>query len=264
MADLGGSAMEPREHPTAPGWRKTRAGLGWVLCALFFMALPGFIGLAKAICARSGVELPNGDGTSWVSIPDYINAPGPNTFTVSKQEMLDIVAYGVPSLLAAMLLFFGRLTCGAAPSVSGAKGMFIMSGLFTMLGVAVLFAAIGATRLYFEEIARYTSVGFLILAGTAEFWFLTGLAVTGVALKRPRTAKSVAFLGFVVALLAAAATLGWDIYAKEYRPKVVDADWKLYEQGGFTLSWFLLIVVYWRTVGSARRAISEHLESTGE
>ncbi len=62
-------------------------------------------------------------------------------------------------------------------------------------------------------------------------------------------------VGFFFALIAVAATQGWTIYKQEWRPKELDEDWKLYEQAAFMIGWLLTIGVYWRAVGSVRRAI---------
>src|SRR5579872_174602 len=211
----------------APGWKKARGGLFWVLFALFFFALPGFVGFAKVVLPRAGIELPTGEG--W-SVPGYINSEGRGTVTMKKEFQIDVLAYGTPLLLGGLALSFGRLTCAAAPRSSGAKGMFALSGLFTFLGlVALVTAGLCHDRmLIFPETYVQAGVGFIILASVAEFWFLTGLAVSGIALKRPKAARTVGFLGLVFAIAAAAiAVLTLKIYDQELRPKPINDELKL-------------------------------------
>lgn len=243
----------------APGWRKTRAGLSWVLFALFLLALPGFVGFAKAVCVRAGVDLPRGPGGDWISISGYLNSPEPNAVKVSKEQLLDAVLYGVPVFMGGLFLAFGRLTCGAAPRSSGAKGMFALSGVFTFAALAGLVFAVGCYVLLFEEEYKYARPGVLIVAAVAEFWFLTALAASGSALKRPRAARAVGLLGFFVALMVAFATIGWRVYEKSYRPTPLTDDAGLYEHAAQMLGWLLVVGLYWRAVGAVRAAISDFL-----
>ncbi len=244
-----------------PGWRKTRGGLFWVLCGLLLLAMVGFIGFTKAVCVRGGVALPQGPGDGWVSIAGYINSSEPNCVKMTKEEIFDFVLYGVPMVFGGLFLAFGRLTCGAAPRSSGAKGMFVLSGLFTLIAVATLVTAAACNKLLFTEEYQYARYGLMITALTAEFWFLTGLAVSGIALKRPKVARSVGLLGMAVAFVAAASTIGWMIYVKDYQPKPITDNAKMYEQAAVMLGWLLVVGMYWRAVRSARGAISELLES---
>lgn len=242
----------------APAWKKTKAGLFWVLFALFFLTIPGFVGFAKGVLPRLGVELPKGEG--WV-IEGYVNTNDQGAIRMKKEEQIDVLAYAAPVLVAGLALSFGRLTCGAAPQSSGARGVFAFSGLFTFLALVGLVAAGACQKLLFFETYKQAGIGFLIVGSLAEFWFLVGLAASGAVLKRPKAVRSVGLVGFFFALTAAVATLGWEVYLQEWRPKTPDDDWKIAEQGGLMLGWLLLIGVYWRAVVSVRRAIREFLDS---
>jgi hypothetical protein len=255
------SPAEPKtpEQQTAAAWRKTRGGLFWVLFGLLWLTIPGFIGFGKMIYTQRVGDLPQGQG--WVSIPGYVNDNTANAVHMTKVDQLDVAFYAVPVLLGGLCLTFGRLTCGAAPRSSGASGLFACSGLFTLLALASLITAACCDKLLFREIFGYTSLGFVILGGLAEFWFLTGLTASGLSLKRPATARAVGTAGFVFALIAAAATVGWTLYAEMWRPKPMNEQWRLYEQAGVMLGWLLMIGVYWRAVRSVRLAISDYLES---
>lgn len=255
-----GSEKTP-EQIQAAGWKKARSGLFWVLFALFFLTIPGLVGFAKVVLPRAGVEIPSGEG--WV-IPGYVNSNEQGSIRMKKQEQIDVLAYAAPVLLGGLALSFGRLTCGAAPRNSGAKGLFAFSGLFTFFALACLVTAAACDKLLFLKTYRLTAVGFLILGAVAEFWFLTGLAASGLALKRPKAARAVGLIGLCVALLAAIPTLGWQVYVQEVRPKQLDDDWRLYEQAALMLGWLLLIGVYWRAVRTVRGAIREFLDSVPE
>jgi uncharacterized integral membrane protein len=253
------------EQLAAPGWKKVKGGLFWVLLALFFLAIPGFIGFAKVVLPRAGIELPKGAG--W-SIEGYINSEeGKGGIRMKKEDQIDILLYATPIIVAGLALSFGRLTCGAAPRSSGAKGMFAFSGLFTFLALAALVTAGVCSKklLIFDETKMQAFVGFLILGSVSEFWFLTGLAASGVSLKRPRAARAVGMIGFFFALTAAiTVALEMDIYEKYCRPKAPNDDFKLGEQAALMLGWILVLGVYWRAVGSVRGAIREFLESVPE
>jgi hypothetical protein len=265
-------AAKPARQPATPktpeqlaaaGWKKTRAGLGCVLFGLFWLTIPGFVGFGKMVYERSVDKLPQGDG--WVSIPGYVNDPNTvGAVKMTKVDQLDVALYAIPVVLGGLCLGFGRLTAGAAPRSSGASGLFAFSGLFTLLALASLVTAAASDKLLFRETYLYTALGFLILAALAEFWFLTGLAASGAALKRPGVSRAVGLIGFFAALAAAVPTLGWMVYYREWRPKPPDEDWKLYEQAALMIGWLLMIGVYWRAVRGVRAAISDHLEGVEE
>ena len=46
------------EQLAAPGWRKAKGGLFWVLIGLFFLALPGFVPFGKQVYERAVEALP--------------------------------------------------------------------------------------------------------------------------------------------------------------------------------------------------------------
>jgi hypothetical protein len=246
------------EQILAAAWRKTRSGLFWVLFALLLLAIPGLVGFAKVVLPRAGVEIPSGDG--WV-IPGYVNTNDQGSIRMKKQEQIDVLAYAVPVILGGLALTLGRMTCGAAPRNSGAKGLFAMSGLFTFFALAALVTSAACEKLLWLETYRLTGIAFLILGSVAEFWFLTSLAASGVALKRPKAARAVGLIGFCFALTAAVATLGWTVYEQQLRPKQLDDDWRMYEQAALMIGWLLLIGVYWRAVGTVRGAIREFIDS---
>jgi len=232
-----------------------------VLFALLWLALPGFVGLGKVVYTRTAGEWPSGPGDDWISIPGYLNTKEPSTFELTKGEILNIALYGVPVFLGGLFLGFGRLTCGAAPRSSGAKGMFALSGIFTFVALAGLLVAVVCDKLLFEDEYRYARLAFLIAGCTAEFWFLNALTASGVSLKRPKAARQVGFIGFVAALLAVVVTIGWPIYDRQLRPRPLTEDWHLYEQAGLLLAWVFVVGTYWRAVGSVRAAVREFLDT---
>lgn len=251
------------EQNVAAAWKKTRAGLCWVLFGLFWLTIPGFVGFGKLVYTRGVGPLPQGDG--WVSIPGYVNDDAAqNAIRMTKADQLDVALYALPVILGGLCLTFGRLTAGAAPRISGSGGLFACSGLFTLLGLAALVGAAALDKLLFRAEFAYAAIGFLVLAGAAEFWFLTGLTASGLALKRPSVARAVGTVGFMFALAAAIPTLGWMAYTNpewKLRPNPLNDDWRLYEQAGIMIGWLLLIGVYWRAVRGVRLAISDSLSS---
>jgi hypothetical protein len=208
---------------------------------------------------RSGNQLPQGDG--WVRVPGYVN-DGPNSILRTKPEQLEAALYAVPVIIGGLCLSFGRLTAGAAPRSSGAGGLFACSGLFTLLGLAALVTAAGCDKLLFKTEYMYAALAFLILASVAEFWFLTGLTASGLALQRPKVARAVGMVGFMFALAAFIPTLGWILYTNpdwKLRPSPMNDEWNLYEQAALLIGWLLLLVVYWRAVRGVRVAIRDAL-----
>ena len=283
-----GEAKTPNQL-TLPAWKKTKAGLFWVLFGLFFLALPGFVEFGKLVYERSVGELPSGEG--WVKIDGAVNS-GVNTIILTKRQEIDVAAYGAPMLLGALCLTLGRLAAGAAPKASGAKGMFAFSGVLTLLGFASVAVATVTRQVEMFEVARYTALGAIVALVLAELWFLTGLAATGTHLKRPAVARSVGFFWFVLALAVVAATVGWEQYTKELRPKPAanfvdvhpsvsvklgnlpvhespkthagDKDTELYEAAAKMLGWLVLVGCYWRVVRATRAAIREQIDATEE
>lgn len=275
VAKAGGRVMvdEPGGPPKTPGqlaapaWSRTRAGLCWVLLGLFFLTIPGFVGFGKIIYTRLppeyGGELPTGKG--WIEIPPYVNSTDANSIQMTKPEQLDVAFYAVPVLLGGLCITFGRIICGAAPRNSGSKGLFLWSGVFSLLALVGLVLAAGCSKdfLNFKDWYYYAGIGFLVTVGLAEFWFLTGLAASGVSLKRPNAARAVGLVGLVFGLAVLVPTVAWPLYTGEWRPKgdAFTDDWKLYEKAAFMIGWLLLIGVYWRAVRTVRVAIREFVRN---
>jgi hypothetical protein len=262
------AGSETPEQLAAQAWRKSRRGLGWVLFGLFFLALPGFAEFGKEVYFRStGNPLPSGPGADWVSIEGYINSGG-KSVELSKGELINVGCYGIPVAFAGLFLFLGRLRASAAPRSSGAKGLFLLSGLFTLvafvgLGAAVVCAKMADTPDFpARQVAVYGELAFLICGLTAEFWFLIGLTASGLSLKRPKVARAVGLIGFVTALAVALMTVGWEIYVREFR--AVTPDSRFYELMAFMIGWLLLVGVYCRAVSSTRVAIRDYLETVEE
>jgi len=261
--DKGKGGEKTPDEVLAAGWKRVRRGLFWVQFGLFWMLLIGFVGLGKTIYSRTQGPLPKGDGTDWVSIEGFINAPGPNSIPVKKEQMIDLAAYGAPVILASLLIVIGRLVASGGPRMSGSRGLFALSSLFGLLG----FISLIATYLFaeaFPDYSRYAWSSFLIITPLAEFWFLTAITASGLALKRPQTARAVGFLAFLGALGAFAGTLGWELYKQEVRAKNPNEDWLLYQDIAFTVAWFLMIVAYWRSVRNVRVAAREFIDTVRE
>ncbi len=256
------AADQSPEQIAAAGWRTVRRGLFWVQFALLFLSLIGFVGFGKLVAARSGKELPTGEG--WIQIEGYVNQ-GQNAIKLTKTDELDLAMYGGPVLLGGILMVLGRLIASGGPRSSGSRGLFALSGLFLLFGLVGLLLWQYFDKLLLEEEKKYARLGFLLLVPLAEFWFLIGLTACGLALKRPRAARAVGMVGFVGALVAFVATIGWtDLYKPLLRPKKPDADIILYEQAALMLGWLLMIGVYWRAVRNVRSAAREYLDSVGE
>ncbi|QJW92974.1 zinc ribbon domain-containing protein [Frigoriglobus tundricola] len=257
----GKANQKTPEEILARGWRSVRRGLFWVQFALLWLSLIGFVEFGKTVYVRAGNELPRGDGADWVSIEGYINSAGPNSAPLTKPEILDLALYGVPVLMAGLLIVFGRMIASGAPRNSGARGLFTFSALFGLVGFAALLGSALFDWLLMKDVYKYTRSAFLLLAPLAEFWFLTALTASGVALKRPKAARAVGAVGFVFALAAFVVVLGWDLYVENWRPKKPDDEVKMYEQAAFLLGWLLLVGMYWRAVRSVRVAAREFLDA---
>jgi hypothetical protein len=221
-AEEKGPKEERRKTPAelaAPRWKKARAGLWWVLFGLVWLALPGFIPFGLAMYERAVESLPDGNG--WVQIEGYVNDPGtPGALKLTKRQEILLLAYGVPFLLGGAAITLGRMTCAAVPRSSGAKGMFALSGLLSMVVVAGLVTAVGAYHLGFESYFRLILAGWVVVLLMGEFWFLTGLGVCGASLKRPRAARAVGLVvlvaGMAGGLVVAAVAYEWEV--SSYRP----------------------------------------------
>lgn len=209
---------KPKKTPfelAAPRWKKARGGLWWILFGLFWLTLPGFVPFAVTVYERSVQSLPAGSG--WIVIDGYVNDPD-NTagaLKLTKRQEILVLAFGLPLLLAAGALALGRMTCAAVPRSSGAKGMFAFSALGTLVVAAGVAAAAGAYGLGMNREARLIAAGVAVTLLLTEAWFITGLAVCGSALKRPRAARAVGLLvlvaGIVAGLAVAAVARDWEV-----------------------------------------------------
>ena len=246
----------------APYLSKTKAGLGWVLAGLFFLTLPGFVAFGKLAYVRGVEPLPSGEG--WVSIPGYVNSPEPGAIKLSKLEELNILAYGGPILLGGLLCVIGRVTCGAVPTWSGAKGLFLASGFFTLVVLAAAGTVSIGGAMGFKETAQLTAPGVVVTGAMAEIFFILGLCAIGSALKRPRACRAVGAYVFMLGLAALVYTSGWDYYITNGRPKDVDSDLKLYEAAAGMLGWLVVVGSAWRAVSTARWAIRDWSQEIGE
>jgi hypothetical protein len=255
-------AESPLEAATA-AWRKARGGLLWVQFGLFWFALIGAVPFGKMVYERSVGELPKGPG--WVKIDGYVNTPDRDAVQISKREEINLLAYGVPVLLGGLCLVFGRVTCGAAPRSSGAKGLFVFSGLATLVALTAALTMPVCEKSGFTQVYGYARSAVLVCLPLGEFWFLIALAAAGATLRRPAAVRSVGLFALVVGLAAAVIIAGWDAWLKYGvqigRPKVPDADWLLYEEAAKMLGWLLVIGMYGRAVRATRWAIRDHLDS---
>jgi hypothetical protein len=223
--DTGVVEEKPRKTAAqlaAPKWKKARAGLWWVLLGLFFLALPGFAPFGISVYERTVESIPEGKG--WIKVEGYVNddtSAAAGSLKLTKRQEVYVLALGVPFLLGVAALTLGRMTCGAVPRSSGAKGMFSFSALFTIASVVGLVAGVAAFHLGLYVESRFILAGAVILVLLTEAWFLTGLAVCGAALKRPRAARAVGLLilvvGLVGGLVVAAVAHSWDL--PKFTPK---------------------------------------------
>lgn len=261
--EKGKASQKTPDEVLAAAWKRVRRGLFWVQFGLLWLSLIGFVGLGKTIYSRQQGPLPKGDGADWVSIEGFINAPGPNSIPVKKEQMIDLACYGGPVILASILIVIGRLVASGGPRMSGSRGLFALSSLFGLLG----FISLVATYLFaeaFPDYSRYAWSTFLIIAPLAELWFLIAITASGLALKRPQTARAVGFLAFLGALGAFAGTLGWELYKQEVRAMNPGEDWPLYQDIAFTVAWLLMILAYWRSVRNVRVAAREFIDTVRE
>lgn len=252
-------AEKSPDEVLAKAWASVRRGLFWVQFALLFVALLGFTEFGKAVYVRTNGPLPKGEG--WIQIEGFINTGGPNAIPLSKTDEINLFTYGLLGGLAGFFLMIGRLFSSGGPRNSGARGLFALSGLLTLVAFVAIPATIVCEKVPFPNEAKHTALAAMVAVPLAEFWFLTALTASGLALKRPRVARQVGFLGFLVALVPVAATVGWELYAANGRPKAPDADWLLYEKGALLAGWLLLVVAYWRAVGGVRKGALEFIRA---
>lgn len=259
-------AKSPEEQ-SAAAWKKARGGLFWVLFAFIWFALIAIVPAGKIVYERFVGALPKGEGADWVKIDGTLNTPGPDAIQLSKEDLTDLLAYGLPVLIGGLALSLGRVTAGAAPRNSGAKGLFAFSGLITLVALAGLVTWAVCKHVAYREYANYGLWGARIGTALGEFWFLLALAAAGATLRRPAAVRTVGLFSLMVGLAVAIYFVGWDVYLQKIgpeigRPKTVEpgSDWLFYEAAATLLGWMVVIGTYWRAVRSVRTAIREHVE----
>jgi hypothetical protein len=261
------AAEKSPQDQVAAAWRKTRGGLSWVLFGLFWFALIGFVPFGKLVYERAVGPLPDGEG--WVKIDGYVNQ-GKDAIILSKREELNLLLYGVPVVLGGLAVVLGRLTAGAAPRNSGAKGLFAFSGLFALVALAGLATWKVCERAAFREVAGYGWWGAVVGGALSEFWFLLALGAAGATLRRPKAVRTVGCFALFVGVAVILYFVGWDVYIDKIgpeigRPKKVEAgsDWQFYEEAARMLGWLILVGTYWRAVRGVRVAIRDFVQDGG-
>ncbi|VTR97233.1 unnamed protein product [Gemmata massiliana] len=253
-------AEKTPDQVLAKKWAAVRRGLFWVQFALLFVALLGFVGFGKAVYTRAVGELPKGEG--WVQIDGYINSGGPDAIPLSKTEEINILAYGVPVFMAGFLLTIGRLVSSGGPRNSGSRGLFALSGLLALVSFVSLLGYAVCEKASFAEEAKYARTAFLLCTPLAEFWFLTALTASGLALKRPGVARAVGFLGFLCALIPVLVLFGLDQYKIHLQPQIQPVEDRLmYEQAALLIGWLILVGAYWRAVRGVRVAARDFIRT---
>ena len=265
MPGKAASRNKTAEEQNAAAWKKCRSGLRTVLIGLFWFALLGFVPLGKVVYERSVGPLPVGESADWFKIDGVLNTPGENAINLDKPEVLNLGLYGIPIFLGGLALSFGRVTAGAAPKNSGAKGLFAFSGLITLVALAGYLTSVVCKRVGFNDLSGYGLWSARIGGALGEFWFLLALAASAATLKRPSAVRTLGFYSLVVGLAVALYFFGWDLLIAKLgpeigRPKKLEAgsDWHLYEASALLLGWLILIGSYWRAVGGVRRAIDDY------
>jgi hypothetical protein len=205
-AGKGAAGTKSPRELAAPYWKKAKAGLGWVIVGLVFLAVPGFAEFGKYVYERSGNALP--DGTGWIQIEGYVNSNEPGSLRLTKRDEINIAFYFVPLVIGGLCLAIGRFTAASAPRSSGAKGMFGLSGLFTLVALAGAVATALAYRQDFRDYYRPILFGTILVFLLSEAWFLCGLAVVGAALKRPKTSRAVGLAVLVAGVVGGLAMAG--------------------------------------------------------
>jgi hypothetical protein len=258
-------AKTPDEQNDA-AWKRARSGLGTVLVGLFWFALLGFIPAGKIAYERFNGPLPKGDGADWVKIDGVLNTPGQDAIQLDKSEMLDILLYGVPVLLGGLALSIGRVTAGAAPRASGAKGLFAFSGIMTLITVAGYFTYVVCQRVGYGEVREYGLWAARLGAALGEFWFLLALSASAATLRRPAAVRTVGMVSLVIGLGVILYFFGWDLLLAKLGPEIgrpkhpePGSDWLFYEAAALLLGWLVVIGTYWRAVRGVRTAITEYV-----
>jgi len=244
---------------------KCRSGLGKVLLGLFWFSLLGFIPLGKFLYERTVGPMPAGASADWFAIDGVLNTPGDNAVQLTKSEVIELLAYGVPVLLGGLALTFGRVMAGAAPKNSGARGLFAFSGLVTLVALAGGITFVVCKRVEYQEVAGYGWWAAVIGGALAEFWFLIGLVAAAATLRRPGAVRTAGFHALVVGIAVALYFFGWDLLLAKLGPEIgrprrpePGSDWLLYEASAILLGWLILIGGAWRAVGGVRAAIDDY------
>lgn len=256
-----GRKPTPGEAEHVPGWKAASRGLFWVLFGLFWFALLGVVPFGKLVYERTVGDLPDGPG--WVKIDGYLNTDGQDVIRTTQKEEIDAAAYGIPVLLGGFALALGRVVAAAAPGVSGARGLFFFSGVFSLAALVGLLSLPVCDKAGLRDVAGYATTAFVVGGGLAEFWFLIGLGTAAGAVRRPDAARAVGLFALVAGLAYLTATVGWEQYMKHGadlgRPRPLTPDWRFYEAAARMLGWLLVVGVYWRAVAAVRGAIRSHV-----
>lgn len=265
-------AAAPEEVSVA-SWRKAKGGLGWVQFGLFLFLLVGFVPFGRLVYEQAQqTSLPTGDGAEWVKVDGYINSAGPDAVSLSKTELLDLAMFAAPVLLGGLAVVYGRLTAGAVPRTTGAKGLFLFSGLLTLVALAGAGTVVAGEKGGFGQTVGYGWLAVYVGGALAEFWFLLGLGAVAGTLRRPRAVRAVGRYAFVLGLAAVVVVVGWEQYVKlapeqlgrPAWPAPLDADWKLYEAGAKMLGWLLVIGSYWRAVSAVKGGMKDQMRALRE
>jgi hypothetical protein len=201
----------------------------------------------------------------WFKIERVLNTPGENAVSLTKPEVIDLLAFGVPVLLGGLSLAFGRVSASAAPRNSGAKGLFALSGLLTLVALAggIMFAV--CQRVAYNEVAGYAWWAAVLGTGIAEFWFLIGLVAAGAMLRRPAMVRAAGLHAFCIGLGVAFYFFGWELLLAKLGPEIgrpkhpeAGSDWLMYEASALLLGWLILIGGAWRSVSGVRAAIDDY------
>ncbi len=168
----------PPDKVLAAGWKRVRRGLFWIQFALLWLLLLGFVGIGKTLYEKQVGELPKGDGKEWISIEGFVNSEDKMAVPLSKEQIIDLAAYGIPILFAGILLMFGRLVAGGGPRFSGSRGLFGLSALFTLLAFVALIASVMFSDIYKTE-TRAVREAFQLVFPLAEFWCVLAITACG-------------------------------------------------------------------------------------
>lgn len=156
-------------------WNAVRRGLARVRLGVALMILPILANTAhflyRSLMSDSG---PPPEG----KIPNL----GLNLY-----QEIELGVFAFFGVLSFLLLFFGRLSCGAAPSFTQAKGRALGSAFWTFIAFGGL--AVAVTSFFVPQVKHLwfpaATVGFtvfLVMGLVAEFLFLQSVSQLGVAL----------------------------------------------------------------------------------